>query len=422
MELEQALSTLQEAGLPAIDSHLLSGFALPLLQTMAAQRSVSSARLPMLALNGPVGAGKSTLGRVLEVLAPVLGLRLIVASIDDLYLPWPQRQRQLAGNPFDVWRVPPGSHDLPLLLEALGRWRQSGFLRLPRFDKTLAEGQGDRCGWREGPCDALVLEGWLMGCRALGPQALAAARAHQDLSLPGPDGAPALTAIEQDWLPHWDRQLQAYEPLWQACDGLWMLRPRSWSLPRRWRFQAEACQRRSGGGWLKPAELGRVVRASLCSLPPLLYQNPLAADPQLLEGDLEPAGGVDSGELLVSGLSEKILGLPAENAGLAVISDLSDPDSAYRDPGSQNDSGPSEPSATRATEPVSERQLPERAGDRWTAQLQESDVAPIAAAWGLVGSVLPVQAVALLDGRRRCLAIQRRRPQASPSVSSSLIG
>ena len=407
MELEQALSTLQEAGLPAIDSHLLSGFALPLLQTLAVQRSVSGARLPMLALNGPVGPGKSTLGRVLEVLAPALGLRLIVASIDDLYLPWPQRQRQLAGNPFDVWRVPPGSHDLPLLLEALGRWRQSGFLRLPRFDKTLAEGQGDRCGWREGPCDALVLEGWLMGCRALGPQALAAARVHQDLSRPGPDGAPALTAIEQDWLPHWDRQLQAYEPLWQACDGLWMLRPRSWSLPRRWRFQAEARQRHSGGGWLKPAELDRVVRASLCSLPPLLYQNPLAADPQLMEGDVEPAGGVEHDALPVSGFPEQNQCF-SEHPGLAVINDLSNPSSAYRDQGRQNKSDPSEPSPTLGTEPLSERPLLERAGDRWSAQLQ--------------GSVLPVQAVAVLDGRRRCLAIQRRRPQASPSVSSSLIG
>jgi D-glycerate 3-kinase len=414
LEPEQALSTLQEAGLPAIDSHLLSGFALPLLQTMAAQRRVAGARLPLLALNGPVGAGKSTLGRVLEALAPALGLRLIVASIDDLYLTWPQRQRQLAGNPFDVWRVPPGSHDLPLLLEALGRWRQSGFLRLPRFDKTLADGQGDRCGWREGPCDALVLEGWLMGCRALGPQALAAARAHQDLSRPGPDGAPALTAIEQDWLPHWDRQLQAYEPLWQACDGLWILRPRSWSLPRRWRFQAEARQRQSGGGWLKPAELDRVVRASLCSLPPLLYQNPLAADPQLMEGDLEPAGGVESGVLPVSGFPEP--------PGLAVISNLSDPSSASRDPGRQNNSDPSEPSTTLAAEPLSERPLLERAGDQWSAQLEGSVVAPIAAAGGLVGWVLPVQAVAVLDGRRRCLAIQRRRPQASPSVSSSLIG
>jgi len=342
-----------------------------------------------------VGAGKSTLGRVLEALAPALGLRLIVASIDDLYLPWPQRQQQLAGNPFDVWRVPPGSHDLPLLLAALGRWRQSGFLRLPRFDKTLAEGQGDRRGWREGPCDALVLEGWLMGCRALGPQALAAARLHQDLSRPGPGGAPALTAIEQDWLPHWDRHLQAYEPLWQACDGLWMLRPRSWSLPRRWRFQAEARQRHSGGGWLKPAELERVVRASLCSLPPLLY------------GDVEPAGGLESDALPVSGFPEQNQCF-SKNPGLPVISDLSNPSSASRDPGRQNNPDPSEPSPTLATEPSSERPLLERAGDRWSDQLQ--------------GSVLPVQAVAVLDGRRRCLAIQRRRPQASPSVSSSLIG
>lgn len=58
-------------------------------------------------------------------------------------------------------------------------------------------------------------------------------------------------------------------------DGLWLLRPERWSLPRRWRFQAEARQRRSGGGWLGADQLDDLVRATLHSLPPPLYQDPL---------------------------------------------------------------------------------------------------------------------------------------------------
>jgi len=248
--------------------------------------------LPLIALNGPVGAGKTTLGSQLEALAPRFGLRLVVASIDDLYLAWPERGERLAGNPFGVSRVPPGSHDLPLLLNALDRWRQSAVLRLPRFDKRLAAGQGDRAGWREQSCDALVLEGWLMGCRPISePRLEALMRAAEgpsgetvdrplepDHPLWSGSGAPALQPQEWGWLPRWNRELCAYLPLWDACDGLWVLRPLHWGLPRRWRFQAEARQRRGGGGWLATEELERLVRASLCSLPPSLYQDPLVAE------------------------------------------------------------------------------------------------------------------------------------------------
>jgi D-glycerate 3-kinase len=265
-------------GLPAIDPSLLWGVAIPMLTWLErAHAGGAPTRLPLLALNGPVGAGKTSLARLLQRLAPLAGLRLAVASIDDLYLPWPQRQQVLAGNPFGVGRVPPGSHDLPLLLDQLTQWRRDGVLCLPRFDKRLAGGQGDRVGGGEVRADALLLEGWLMGCRALPQETLA--RRLQD-----GDGVEDLTPEELDWLPRWNRELAGYHSLWEACDGLWVLRPQRWSLVRRWRFQAEARQRRSGGGWLSPAELEGLVRASLCSLPPRLYQEPLLASPQGRQG------------------------------------------------------------------------------------------------------------------------------------------
>ena len=108
-------------------------------------------------------------------------------------------------------------------------------------------------------------------------------RSQSDAPWPGPhhllwsgSGAPPLRPGEWQWLPRWNRELERYVPLWQACDGLWLLRPLHWGLPRRWRFHAEARQRRRGGGWLPAADLERLVRASLCSLPPALYQDPLS--------------------------------------------------------------------------------------------------------------------------------------------------
>jgi len=227
-------------------------------------------RQPVLALNGPVGAGKSTLARTIADLAHRRGLRVAVASIDDLYLPLKERRSRLAGNPFGVSRVPPGSHDVPLLMERLEAWRSGGKLRLPCFDKGLAAGEGERSGEREQEADVLVLEGWLMGCRALGSELA-------ELLAGGVQGWP-LSESELDWIPQWNRALTDYHPLWQACDGLWLMRPSGWTLPRRWRFQAEARQRRRGAGWLDGANLGALVRSSLHSLPPPLYQDPLLVE------------------------------------------------------------------------------------------------------------------------------------------------
>ena len=266
-----------------MDPLLLEGLALPMLAQV--EGLVASGHRPLLALNGPVGAGKSRFCQQLIGLAKERGLRLAVASIDDAYLPWAQRLEAMAGNPFGVNRVPPGSHDARLLVERLQRWRSGGSLQLPRFDKTLRDGAGDRVV--ELPVseaeagDALVLEGWLMGCRPLGAAGLRAAGVAPGMELAA--GLAPLRAEEAAWLPHWDRQLEAYGPLFDLCDGLWVLRPLDWGLPRRWRFQAEARQRRlqrqqhKADGWLKPVELDRLVRSSLASLPPRLYQEPLTA-------------------------------------------------------------------------------------------------------------------------------------------------
>jgi D-glycerate 3-kinase len=256
--------------LPLPDTELLFQFALPLLERLR-HRAVAGGR-PVLFLNAPVGAGKTSLARLLHALAPGLGLRLAVASIDDAYLPWRQRLQAMAGNPFGVTRVPPGSHDPHLLCRRIDRWRAGDSLHLPRFDKTLRQGEGDRHGSVSPQADALLLEGWLLGCRPLG-SGLAAGLERLD-GWQGPSDL-RLKASERAWLSHWDQALQAYQPLWSRCDGLWLLRPRCWSQPRRWRFQAEARQRRRGGAVLPVAALGQLVRASLCSLPPLLYQEPL---------------------------------------------------------------------------------------------------------------------------------------------------
>lgn len=256
---------------------LQRGFAQPLLDRLC-RAAVGGCR-PVIALNGPVGAGKSSLGRCLQRQAARRGLDLAVASIDDAYLPWAQRRRAMVGNPFGVNRVPPGSHDTTLLLERLAAWRAGGDLVLPRFDKRLRNGEGDRSGEERLRPDALLLEGWLLGCRSLG-DGLACRLAGWEGELSGAGLRPwRLSATERAWLPHWDRALAAYGPLGDPAlgvvQGLWVLSPDHWGLPCRWRLQAEARQRRLNGAALDPASVVAIVRASLASLPPSLYQLPL---------------------------------------------------------------------------------------------------------------------------------------------------
>ncbi len=287
-----------------IDASLLWGLALPLLSWLELRRATTPQGprgCPVVALNGPVGSGKSSLAKVLQALAPAIGCRLAVASIDDAYLDWDARCAAMAGNPFGVNRVPPGSHDPDLLVEAIDAWRLGAALRLPRFDKTLRGGDGDRAGWSSGPADALLLEGWMVGCSPVGDEALSTWISQQR-------SLGAFSSEELNWLPHWNQNLRAYGPLWDRCTSLWLLQPTRSELVRRWRFQAEAKQRRhqigllainkkgsalvsqqvhaassqQGDGeacrsqtWLSPRALDGLVRATQASLPAQLYQHGL---------------------------------------------------------------------------------------------------------------------------------------------------
>jgi len=258
----------------AVDERLLWGLVLPLLRSLEQRLEQHPSWRPVVALTAPVGAGKSTLANQVQALAAALGISLAVASIDDAYRSWPEREQRLAGNPFGVTRVPPGSHDPALLLQAIQRWRAGEALDLPRFDKSRCGGQGDRAGFTAVAADALLLEGWLVGYEPVGATAVAswlAAPTHE------PAAAAPLSPQEQAWLPHWDQELVAYQELWSHCDSFWVLQPSRWHWVQRWRLQAEARQRRRSGQGLDAQAVVRLVRASLASLPPELYQPGLLA-------------------------------------------------------------------------------------------------------------------------------------------------
>jgi len=203
-----------------------------LIQQWCHEQQASGSRI--LGLCAPPGSGKSWLSRQIAGVASL--------SIDDLYWPQPQLQQQQRGLP--------GSHDLPLLAQILDDFRRHGQAEAPCFDKSLAGGAGDRRGQRQLQGQLLLLEGWCVGARGL-------------------------------------PLLEPYAPIWAKLDGLLLLEPPNPGRVRRWRLQAEARQRRAGGGALSAGAVGAMLERFYTCLPPETCFAPLLEAPALPSWSLQ---------------------------------------------------------------------------------------------------------------------------------------
>ena len=143
--------------------------------------SRSQASPLFVALQGPQGSGKTSLIESVKEMftqndEEYTPHRVATLSIDDLYLPHAQLKALASAhpnNPFLRGRGLPGTHDIPLglsLLRSLKEINRSGAnsIRIPRFDKSLFDGEGDRLPeseWTEvkRPLDIVLLEGWCVG-------------------------------------------------------------------------------------------------------------------------------------------------------------------------------------------------------------------------------------------------------------------
>lgn len=133
------------------------------------------------AVQGPQGSGKSYLTAHVQQLlqSPPHSLRVVVFSLDDLYLPHEALVSLAASHPQNVlWqgRGQPGTHDVELGVQILHSLKQgNGTVELPRFDKSLYSGEGDRLPLdgsgtvvKQPPVvDVVILEGWCVGFRSI---------------------------------------------------------------------------------------------------------------------------------------------------------------------------------------------------------------------------------------------------------------
>ncbi|MBN2525167.1 MAG: hypothetical protein JXR76_02155 [Deltaproteobacteria bacterium] len=198
-----------------------------------------SDRPQIVGINGAQGTGKSTVSACIAGLLAQQGLRVLVLSIDDLYLTRAQRERLAEKvHPLLKTRGVPGTHDMALgrqIIAAVRGELNGAEVDVPRFDKA----SDDRCAQgtpfpAEG-VDVLLFEGWCVGAKPQHKEALGA----------------TCNALERDydadviWRTYVNDALAGvYADVFAELDYLIMLKPPGFEAVYRWRGEQEEKLRR----------------------------------------------------------------------------------------------------------------------------------------------------------------------------------
>ncbi|MEI6243720.1 MAG: hypothetical protein WCQ64_01635 [Acidobacteriota bacterium] len=250
----------------------MSPLYLEVLAFCRAQLAQQAQRPLVIGVQGPQGAGKSTMTCALLEALPALGLSGITVSIDDFYL---TRAGQLEvaaahpGNPYMEHRGYPGTHDIALGEQTLERVRRDGAadgrsrgpsgdpeprtfrsgerreVVVPLYDKSAHGGRGDRAPvaqWRAVPMpiDLVFVEGWMLGFEPVPESSLT------DPHLIAPNRALAEYT-------RWYRHIDAWVIL-RALDPTYVL---------TWRVEAEERMKASGKPGLSRADIEDYIRRFL---------------------------------------------------------------------------------------------------------------------------------------------------------------
>ena len=161
--------------------------SLTIVASYLRQRLALHPKRPLIVgIQGPQGSGKTFLSSLLlqNLGSPPDALRVVVLSIDDLYLPHSGLAALASEHPQNTLlkgRGQPGTHDVQLglgLLDALCEATKE--VKLPSFDKSLFNGEGDRLA-ADDPrnvsvappaVDIIIMEGWCLGFQNISAELL----------------------------------------------------------------------------------------------------------------------------------------------------------------------------------------------------------------------------------------------------------
>jgi D-glycerate 3-kinase len=219
---------------------------------------------------GGQGTGKTTLTLILKHMLGVMGYNAVGLSIDDIYKTYEERLALRAADPRLKWRGPPGTHDVSLGIATLQRVHEAApadWIALPRFDKSLHGGEGDRVDPEYvRDVDIVLFEGWFLGVQPVA----------EDVFDQAP--SPIETEADRQFARDMNRQLQAYLPLWTCLDQLMVLYPEDYRISKQWRLQAEHQMKAQGKAGMSDAMIEQFVEYFWRALHPELFVTPLKSN------------------------------------------------------------------------------------------------------------------------------------------------
>ncbi|KAF2833589.1 P-loop containing nucleoside triphosphate hydrolase protein [Ophiobolus disseminans] len=196
--------------------------ALNILLPKIKQQHQQSSNPIILGISGLQGSGKSTwASKIVEILTSQYNLHTITISLDDLYKTHDDLIAQKEKDPNNKLyrtRGQPGTHDEQLaahFFQELANYRGNAELKIPSFDKSQFNGEGDRAPKSSWPVitrkpDVVVFEGWCVGFQPL------PASAVQDMHERAVAGKLAINTPAQHSLAH---LLEVNDNLKRYCDA-----------------------------------------------------------------------------------------------------------------------------------------------------------------------------------------------------------
>ncbi len=249
---------------PSIALPLLWHYWLPLAQSLVNQQE-KVGRTLIQGLMGGQGTGKTTLGTVLNILLGHLGKTFLSISLDDLYKTYADRQKLRDRRPDLIWRGPPSTHDVDLGIQVLQQLRDRPLnirqpIKIPRFDKSLHNGAGDRIESEISyEADIVLFEGWFVGMR---PLPISAFRNFVP---------PILSDSDREFALECNANLDHYLPLWEYLDRLIALVPQDYNYSLQWRIEAERKLIATGKSGMNDDEITQFVEYFWKALHPELF-------------------------------------------------------------------------------------------------------------------------------------------------------
>ncbi|KZF25404.1 P-loop containing nucleoside triphosphate hydrolase protein [Xylona heveae TC161] len=224
-------------------------------------------------INGIQGVGKTTLVSALcsTLRSPPYNLPTVVLSIDDFYLPH-EEQLELARhhpqNPLIQHRGEPGTHDLVLAQSTFQALAEQKFTKIPSYDKSAFDGQGDRTDpstWAqvnragENPVQVIIFEGWCVAFRAIPSSELKAKWEDAVRRAAKNEGQGTLGKHQLNNLEFVNERLKDYDHLTDQLDALIHLDATDTRFVYDWRLQQEAALRLSKGVGMTDEEVIKFV-------------------------------------------------------------------------------------------------------------------------------------------------------------------